>query len=86
MTWPFENDTGATVKKLAKRSLKAGKNTIAILSIVLAAVMFTSVFTIALCHSASDRHCPGALAVLSKNGQGLYCGAVAIDRVSLTTR
>ncbi len=49
MTWPFENDTGATVKKLAKRSLKAGKNTIAILSIVLAAVMFTSVFTIALC-------------------------------------
>ncbi len=49
MTWPFENDTGATVKKLAKRSLQAGKNTIAILSIVLAAVMFTSVFTIALC-------------------------------------
>ncbi len=48
MTWPFENDTSATVKKLAKRSLKAGKNTIAILSIVLAAVMFTSVFTIAM--------------------------------------
>lgn len=48
MTWPFENDTGSTVKKLAKRSLKAGKNTIAILSIALAAVMFTSVFTIAM--------------------------------------
>ena len=48
MTWPFENDTSSTVKKLAKRSLKAGKNTIAILSIVLAAVMFTSVFTIAM--------------------------------------
>ncbi len=48
MTWPFENDTGSTVRKLAKRSLKAGKNTIAILSIVLAAVMFTSVFTIAM--------------------------------------
>ena len=48
MIWPFENDTGSTVKKLAKRSLKAGKNTIAILSIVLAAVMFTSVFTIAM--------------------------------------
>ncbi len=48
MTWPFENDTSATVKKLTKRSLKAGKNTIAILSIVLAAVMFTSVFTIAM--------------------------------------
>ena len=48
MTWPFENDTSATVKKLTKRSLKAEKNTIAILSIVLAAVMFTSVFTIAM--------------------------------------
>ncbi|MBD5526890.1 MAG: ABC transporter permease [Lachnospiraceae bacterium] len=48
MTWPFENDTSSTVKKLAKRSLKAGKNTIAILSIALAAVMFTSVFTIAM--------------------------------------
>lgn len=48
MTWPFENDTGSTVKKLAKRSLKAEKNTIAILSMVLAAVMFTSVFTIAM--------------------------------------
>lgn len=48
MTWPFENDTGSTVRKLVGRSLKAGKNTIAILSIVLAAVMFTSVFTIAM--------------------------------------
>lgn len=48
MTWPFENDTSSAVKKLAKRSLKAGKNTIAVLSIVLAAVMFTSVFTIAM--------------------------------------
>ena len=48
MTWPFENDTSSAVKKLVKRSLKAGKNTIAILSIVLAAVMFTSVFTIAM--------------------------------------
>ncbi len=48
MTFPFENDTGSTVRKLVGRSLKAGKNTIAILSIVLAAVMFTSVFTIAM--------------------------------------
>ena len=48
MIWPFENDTGSTVKKLAKRSLKAGKNTVAILAIVLSAVMFTSVFTIAM--------------------------------------
>lgn len=48
MTWPFKNDTSYAVKKLAKRSLKAGKNTIAILSIVLAAVMFTGVFTIAM--------------------------------------
>lgn len=48
MTWPFENDTSAIAKKLAKRSLKAGKNTAAISSIVLAAVMFTSVFTIAV--------------------------------------
>ena len=24
MTWPFENDTGAIVKKLAKRSLSSG--------------------------------------------------------------
>ncbi len=25
MTWPFENDTGAIVKKLAKRSLASEK-------------------------------------------------------------
>lgn len=48
MTWPFENDTSAVVKKLTKRSLKARKNAVAILSIVLATVMFTSVFTIAM--------------------------------------
>lgn len=48
MTWPFDNDTSAVVKKLAKRSLKAQKNIVAILSIVLSTVMFTSVFTIAM--------------------------------------
>lgn len=40
-------NSGKTVKKLAKRSLKSSKNYFAILAIALAAIMFTSVFTIA---------------------------------------
>lgn len=48
MTWPFENDTRSTVKKLAKRSLKARKNTVAILAILLATLLLTGLFTVAM--------------------------------------
>ena len=39
MTWPFENDTSAVIKKLAKRNLKTDKsrNILIIITIALAA-------------------------------------------------
>ncbi|MEK3770349.1 ABC transporter permease [Paenibacillus sp. FSL R5-0887] len=43
----MKHNSGKTMKKLAKRSLKSSKNYFAILAIALAAIMFTSVFTIA---------------------------------------
>lgn len=42
----FQNNNQKVIKKLAKRSLKSSKNTIAIFSIILATVMFTALFTI----------------------------------------
>ena len=41
MTWPFENDTGAIVKKLAKRSLAGEKrrNLMAVAAVALAAFL-----------------------------------------------
>ncbi len=44
----FGNNNTEISKKLARRSLKSGKNTIAILAIMLSALLFTSLFTIAL--------------------------------------
>ncbi len=44
----FENNNGPVLKLLAKRSLKARKNTIAILAIMLATLLFTSLSTIAI--------------------------------------
>ncbi len=48
MTWPFENDTGAVIKKLAKRNLKTDKsrNILMIITIALAAclVMATTLY------------------------------------------
>lgn len=48
MTWPFENDTSAVIKKLAKRNLKADKsrNILIIITIALAAclVMATTLY------------------------------------------
>ncbi len=46
MSFPFENDTSAAVKNLARRSLKARKNTVAILAILLSALLFTGLFTV----------------------------------------
>ena len=48
MTFPFDNDTGTIEKKLAKRSLKARKNTVAILAILLSALLFTGLFTVVM--------------------------------------
>lgn len=44
----FGNNNGSVLKLLAKRSLKASKNTIAVLAIMLATLLFTSLFTIAI--------------------------------------
>ena len=48
MTFPFENNTSAAVKNLARRSLKARKNTLAVLAILLSALLFTSLFTVVM--------------------------------------
>lgn len=44
----FGNNNKSTLNLLAKRSLKARKNTIAVLAIMLATLLFTSLFTIAV--------------------------------------
>lgn len=44
----FGNNNRPVLKLLAKRSLKAQKNTIAVLAITLATLLFTSLFTIAI--------------------------------------
>jgi len=44
----FGNNNGPILKRLAKRSLKARKNTIAVLAILLATLLFTSLSTIAI--------------------------------------
>jgi len=44
----FGNNNRPVLKLLAKRSLKARKNTIAVLAIMLATLLFTSLFTIAI--------------------------------------
>ncbi len=44
----FGNNNGPVLKLLAKRSLKAQKNTIAVLAIMLATLLFTSLSTIAI--------------------------------------
>ena len=49
----FGNTNGRVLKKLAARSLRAGKNYIAILAIALATLLFTSLFTIAQSISSS---------------------------------
>ena len=43
MTWPFENDTSAITKKLAKNSLKAGKmrNILIVLTILLSVALMS---------------------------------------------
>ncbi|MFR8177917.1 MAG: hypothetical protein ACLVB5_12940 [Christensenellales bacterium] len=48
MTWPFENDTSAITKKLAKRSLhrERQRNLFAIIALVLTAFMITATFSI----------------------------------------
>ena len=44
----FGNNNGKILKKLANRSLKSGKNYIAVLAIMLSTLLFTSLFTIAI--------------------------------------
>lgn len=44
----FGNNNGKILKKIADRSLKSGKNYIAILAIMLSTLLFTSLFTIAI--------------------------------------
>ncbi len=42
----FQNNNGAVVRKLTKRSIKSSKNYIAIIAITLTTLLFTSMFTI----------------------------------------
>lgn len=44
----FGNNNGKILKKLALRSLKSGKNQIAVLAVMLSTLLFTSLFTIAV--------------------------------------
>ena len=48
MIWPFENDTSATERKIARDSFRANKtrNIIAVIAIALTAILFTSLFTL----------------------------------------
>ncbi len=52
MTWPFENDTGAIVKKLAKRSLaeKKRRNLMVVVAVALAAflICFAAVISVSI--------------------------------------
>lgn len=50
MTFPFENDNEAIVKKLARRSFKVNllRNIVAAAAIILTAILFTSVTTIGI--------------------------------------
>ena len=58
MTWPFENDTSAITKKLAKNSLKAGKmrNILIVLTILLSVALMSGL--------ALYIACPGWLCIL----------------------
>ena len=51
MTWPFENDTGAIVKKLAKRSLaEKRRNLMVVVAVALAAflICFAAVISVSI--------------------------------------
>ena len=52
MTWPFENDTGAIVKKLAKRSLASEKrrNLMVVIAVALAAflICFAAILSVSV--------------------------------------
>ncbi len=65
----LSNNNKPVIKKLASRSLKASKNHIAILAIILAALLFTSVFTVALNLQSSIQD-------FTMRGQGGYPHAV----------
>ncbi len=51
----FHNNTNSILKKIAKRSLKAKKNSIIILAIMLSTILFTSLFTISFSLMAAMR-------------------------------
>ena len=57
MTWPFENDTSAITKKLAKESLKSEKrrNFMIIIAISLAALFDVNVWNIIFCFSGISK-------------------------------
>jgi len=52
MTLPFENDTGAIVRKLADRSLKADKrrNLFVVITIIFATVLLSTLCFYLFCH------------------------------------
>lgn len=54
MTWPFENDTGAIVKKLAKRSLASEKRRNLMVVVVVALEAFLVCLSAVLSVSIAD--------------------------------
>ena len=68
MTWPFENDTSAIVKKLANRDLKADKtrNILIVTSIAFAACLIMAVTWYAVgTQRASRDHAAGFIRPIS---------------------
>ena len=78
MTWPFENDTSAIVKKLAKRNLKKDKsrNILIIITIALAACL---IMATALYFFASGRY----QAVIDEADSGMITKLANDDRVQV---
>ena len=87
MTWPFENDTSAIVKKLAKRNLKKDKsrNILIIITIALAAclIMATALYFFASgrrsLHDAAGRY----QAVIDEADSGMITKLANDDRVQV---
>ena len=58
MTWPFENDTSAITKKLAKKSLQSEKrrNLMVVIAVALAAFLICFTGIVATCLSQMPRN------------------------------
>ena len=82
MTWPFENDTSAITKKLAKNSLKSGKmrNLLIILTISLSiALMSGLALYIASMQTANSRQLENLQQVFFYDITEQQCDTLRLD-------